>query len=383
MPVAIRRLGQVKLGLEKRFFGLTPTQIRSQMQHGQLTKMFFAGMICSVAGAIGMGVCGYFVVMAILIVVTLSMLLSAWLKLNGRISEETAGIIPMVILCFVYTPAVWVTFNGLMGGTPYQAIMLITMILLSYYGKPQRLLLALYVALLGVLLIVWFASYGGNPPYKFVWGTLVTFLLTIALTIVFLQKSKQQHLQINENLLDQSNRDAVTRLFNRRAIDGILEREEARFQEHGDDYVVIMLDIDEFKRINDSFGHTIGDSVLRSIAERISGAIREQDFAARYGGDEFLIVLSVNGKENAGSIFDRITSNVCRINGYAFEVLVSAGGARRWECESLAALIALADQRMYEMKRTRAGRSNCDLSDAVVEFSPKEEHSDADKPDQA
>ena len=383
MPVAIRRLGQVKFGLEKRFFRLTPTQIRSQMQHGQLTKMFFAGMICSVAGAIGMGVCGYFVVMAILIVVALSMLLSAWLKLNGRISEETAGIIPMVILCFVYTPAVWVTFNGLMGGTPYQAIMLITMILLSYYGKPQRLLLALYVALLGVLLIVWFASYGGNPPYKFVWGTLVTFLLTIALTTVFLQKSKQQHLQINENLLDQSNRDAVTRLFNRRAIDGILEREEARFQEHGDDYVVIMLDIDEFKRINDSFGHTIGDSVLRSIAERISGAIREQDFAARYGGDEFLIVLSVNGKENAGSIFDRITSNVCRINGYAFEVLVSAGGARRWECESLAALIALADQRMYEMKRTRAGRSNCDLSDAVVEFSPKEEHSDADKPDQA
>ena len=58
MPVAIRRLGQVKFGLEKRFFRLTPTQIRSQMQHGQLTKMFFVGMICSVAGAIGMGVCG-------------------------------------------------------------------------------------------------------------------------------------------------------------------------------------------------------------------------------------------------------------------------------------------------------------------------------------
>ena len=349
------------------------------MQHGQLTKMFFAGMICSVAGAIGMGVCGYFVVMAILIVVALSMLLSAWLKLNGSISEETAGIIPMAILCFVYTPAVWFTFNGLMGGAPYQAILLITMILLSYYGKPQRLLLLLYVSLLAILLIVWFASFGGNPPYRFIWGTLVTFLLAIVLTIVFLQKSKQHHLEINENLLDQSTRDAVTQLLNRGAIDGILEREETRFQAGGEDYIVIMLDVDDFKRINDRFGHTIGDSVLRSVAERLSGAIREQDFAARYGGDEFLIVLSVSGKENADSIYERITANVCRINGYAFEVLVSAGGARRRECESLAALIALADQRMYDMKRS-AGRSSCDSDETAVDFSPEEKRNQTDKP---
>ncbi len=380
MPVAIRRLGQVKFGLEKRFFRLTPTQIRSQMQHGQLTKMFFVGMICSVAGAIGMGVCGYFVVMATLIIAALSMLLSAWLKLSGKISEETAGIIPMAILCFVYTPAAWFTFNGLMGGAPYQAILLITMILLSYYGKPQRLLLLLYMSLLAILLIVWFASFGGNPPYRFIWGTLVTFLLAIVLTIVFLQKSKQHHLQINENLLDQSNRDAVTQLFNRRAIDGILEREEARFQTGGEDYIVIMLDVDEFKRINDSFGHTIGDSVLRSVAERLSGAIREQDFAARYGGDEFLIVLSVNGKENANSIYERITANVCRISGYAFEVLVSAGGARRRECESLAALIALADQRMYDMKRTRAGAAKRSDQVPMADLPHEGEPARTDKP---
>ena len=370
-------------GLEKRNIRLEPTHIRNQMQHEQLTKMLIAGLICCGLGAVLMGALGHFVIMAIFIAVALSMLLSVFLMLRRLISEETAGIIPMTLLCFVYTPVIWFTFNGLMGGTPYQVILFITMILLSYYGKPQRILLTLYVSLVCVLVIVWFASFGGNPPYANIWGTLFTFLLAIALTILFLQKSKEYHLEINENLLDQSSRDAVTQLFNRRAMEGILEREEARFLAGGDDYIVIMLDVDDFKRINDNFGHTIGDSVLRSIAERISGAIREQDCAARYGGDEFVIVLSVGGQERASSIFERITTNVCRINGYAFEVFVSAGGATRKECDSLAALIALADQRMYEMKRTRAGRSNCDGNDALAEFSPKEEHGEADKPDQA
>jgi diguanylate cyclase (GGDEF)-like protein len=279
----------------------------------------------------------------------------------------------MAILCFVYTPAIWFTFNGLMAGAPYQVLLFITMILLSYYGKPLRVLLSIYLGEVFLLLIVWFASFGWNPPFQYTWGTLVTFVLAIALIILFLQKSKQQHLEINENLLDQSSRDSVTQLYNRRAMEGILERQENGYQEHEDDYIVIMLDIDDFKQINDRFGHTLGDSVLRSVAERISGAIREQDFAARYGGDEFIIALSVSGEEHASRIYERITANVCRINGYAFDLLVSAGSARRKECESLSALIALADQRMYEMKRTRAGKSNCDFGDALANDTPKEE----------
>ena len=360
-------------GMKKRTTRLTPTQIQSQMQHEQLTKMFFAGLGCCVIGAIGMGILGYYYIMAIFLWVILSMFVAVILMQRGKITEETAGIVPMVILCFVYTPAIWFSFNGLMGGSPYQALLFITMILLSYYGKPLRVLLSIYLGEIFLLLVVWFASYGWNPPFPYTWGTLFTFLLAIGLIILFLQKSKQQHLQINELLLDQSSRDSVTQLYNRRAMEGILERQESSFQEHECDFIVIMLDIDDFKQINDRFGHTLGDSVLRSVAERISGAIREQDFAARYGGDEFLIALTVNGVEHANRIYERITANVCRINGYAFDVLVSAGCARRKECDSFDALIALADQRMYEMKRNRAGKSNCDFVDALANDTPKEE----------
>lgn len=346
--------------MEKRTTRLTPTQIQSQMRHEQLAKMFFAGLACCAIGAIGMGVLGYFYIMTIFLSVILSMFVSVFLMQRGTISEETAGVIPMVILCFVYTPAIWFTFNGLMGGAPYQALLFIAMILLSYYDRPLRVLISTYIGEIVLLLAVWLASFGWKPPFPHVWGTLFSFLLAIVLIILFLQKSKQQHLEINEDLLDQSSRDSVTQLYNRRAMEGILERQENGFQEHGCDYIVIMLDIDDFKQINDHYGHTLGDSVLRSVAERISGAIREQDFAARYGGDEFLIALTVNGEEHANRIYERITANVCRINGYAFDVLVSAGSARRKESDSLAALVALADQRMYEMKRTRAGKSNCD-----------------------
>ena len=98
--------------------------------------------------------------------------------------------------------------------------------------------------------------------------------------------------------------------------------------------------------------------VREEIAAGKSDAAIRSDFAARYGGDEFLIALTVNEEEHANRISERITANVCRINGYAYDVLVSAGSARRKECDSIDALIALADQRMYEMKRTRAGKSD-------------------------
>lgn len=354
----MRRIEQVTFDMKKRTTRLTPTQIQLQMQHEQLTKMFFAGLVCCVIGAIGMAILGFYYIMAILVVVMLSMLVSVSLMQRGKISEETAGVIPMVILCFVYTPVIWFTFNGLMGGAPYQALLFITMILLSYFERPLSVLLVTYLSEIFILVVVWFASYQWNPPFPYVWGTLLTFVLAILLTILFLQRSKAYHLEINEDLLDQSNRDAVTQLYNRGAMEGILERQESAFRENGSDYIVVMLDIDNFKQINDHFGHSLGDSVLRSVAERISGAIREQDFAARYGGDEFLIALTVNEEEHANRISERITANVCRINGYAYDVLVSAGSARRKECDSIDALIALADQRMYEMKRTRAGKSD-------------------------
>ena len=154
----------------------------------------------------------------------------------------------------------------------------------------------------------------------------------------------------------------LTGLYNRSAIEPILERMEQRYQNTAENYILLMLDIDDFKQINDTFGHSIGDAVLRSVAEKLSASVRERDYVARYGGDEFLIVITVERMDDANAILARINASVCSVSGFAFDVYVSVGGAHRKESDSKDALIALADQRMYEMKRARAeqrARKSC------------------------
>ena len=341
--------------MEKHGWWQTTAQVQYRMQQSQLNRLFFVGVVCAAFGAAGMGIFRYYWIMAILIVALLSMFLGLFLLMHGRISDETAGMIPMVILCFAYTPAIWFTFDGLMGGAPYQAILFITVILLSYYKETQKILLSLYLALLCGLSIQWFWQYHGMPPYPYAWGTMATFALTVVLTILLLQKSKERHMEISREIIKRSNQDALTGLYNRSAIEPILERAEQRYQIAAENYILLMLDIDDFKQINDTYGHTIGDAVLRSVAEMLSSSVRERDYVSRYGGDEFLIVITLERNDDANAILTRVNSSVyCVSGGFAFDVFVSVGGAHRKECDSKDALITLADQRMYEMKNRRA-----------------------------
>ena len=323
------------------------------MQKTQLIRLFLIGLACAVLGAVGMGIFRYYWITIILIVFIVSMLFALFLLMKGYVSSETAGMIPMLILCFVYTPAIWFTFNGLMGGAPYQAILFIVIILLSYYKNTQKILLTLYLSLLCGLTIQWFWRYHGTPPYPFALGTMATFALTVGLTILLLQKSKEHHMMISREIIDRSNQDALTGLYNRSAIEPILSRMEERYQSAGESYILLMLDVDDFKQINDTYGHTIGDAVLKSVAERLASVVRERDYVARFGGDEFLILITVDHADDANVIIERVNSLVYRVAGFTFDVFVSAGGAHRRECDSRDATIALADRRMYDMKQRR------------------------------
>ena len=340
--------------MEKHSWWQTATQAQNLMQQAQLGRLFVIGLVCMALGAVGMGLFGYYWIMAILITTMLSMFVALFLLMRGYIRDETAGVIPMILLCFAYTPAIWFTFNGLMGGTPYQAILFITVILLSYYKSTQKILLTLYLALLCGLTVQWFWQYRGTPPYPYVWGTLGTLVLTIALTILLLQKSKERHLQINKEIIDRSCLDALTGVYNRSAVEPILARVEERYKAAAENYILFMLDVDDFKQINDTYGHTIGDAVLKSVAERLSAAVRERDTVIRFGGDEFLIVVATEHENDASAVVSRVNASVCCMSGFAFDVYISIGGAHRKECNSKDALIALADQRMYEMKHRRA-----------------------------
>ena len=97
--------------------------------------------------------------------------------------------------------------------------------------------------------------------------------------------------RLQEELRELAVRDGLTNLFNRRYLDETLERELARAKREGYPLSLVMIDIDHFKNLNDTYGHQAGDKVLRELAALLWGNIRTEDVPCRYGGEEFLVLL--------------------------------------------------------------------------------------------
>lgn len=148
--------------------------------------------------------------------------------------------------------------------------------------------------------------------------------------------------------------DALTGLANRRALDRALAEWQDAALEANRTFSVLMLDLDNFKAINDSQGHETGDEVLRAFAERVSLLLRPDDVLARRGGDEFVVVLpdaDLKVAENLGrSICDAIQSAPL-IQSSAVPVTVSVGVAQHRASESVDFLLAKADSALYAAKR--------------------------------
>jgi len=122
--------------------------------------------------------------------------------------------------------------------------------------------------------------------------------------------------EANAKLKELSIRDELTGLFNRRYLDRVLQAEFVRAIRYKRNFSALLLDIDGFKRINDTFGHGCGDAMLRKVAAVIRGCLRNSDIAARYGGDEFAVLLPETDKENATEIAERLRR---LIEGACFE----------------------------------------------------------------
>lgn len=173
------------------------------------------------------------------------------------------------------------------------------------------------------------------------------------------ERNRQQNLKLTKALEENkklATTDDLTGLTTRRRFMEILGKQKAWSERDDSDFVIVFADLDHFKYINDSFGHHTGDVVLQTFADILRTQIREIDYAARFGGEEFVILLNNTEIEQAVPIAERIRSGLENYNfndlAPALNVTVSMGMANFKQFNSIQETLMCADNRMYAAKQS-------------------------------
>ncbi len=182
-------------------------------------------------------------------------------------------------------------------------------------------------------------------------------LAVMALVLLFLAQAKddlvktQARVSQAEMLAD---RDALTGLYNRRAAARLIQES----LESGKAFSLIVVDIDHFKKINDTHGHGVGDRVLQDVASFLRNHLRGEDVVGRWGGEEFVILLFGEDVETHQQTAERLRSEIERTSMFGqLVVLLSLGGTMRLESDTLESLFERADGALYQAKRLGRNRT--------------------------
>ncbi|HVJ64653.1 MAG TPA: GGDEF domain-containing protein [Bdellovibrionota bacterium] len=181
-------------------------------------------------------------------------------------------------------------------------------------------------------------------------------------TVFRFARTTEQDVSVQIEVFNRANKDALTGAFNRRRFDEAIER-EVSFQRRGkQSFAVLIFDVDHFKKINDTLGHPAGDEVLREIGRRVPKALRQEDFFARIGGEEFVVLIRGEDVSGVQVIAERIRHsmerNPAEFDGKSIPFTVSVGftvvqpGAQIDKDE----VVSLADQALYTSKESGRNR---------------------------
>ncbi len=178
---------------------------------------------------------------------------------------------------------------------------------------------------------------------------------------LFTDQREQFHQQQNlKELKTLAFHDQLTELPNRRFLEQVLKAKWMEFERMGRKFGIAFMDLDHFKEVNDTHGHLIGDEVLKMVAKTTRGALRREDMVGRWGGEEFMIVLSDADEEMIRVVSEKIRMliehSALKVEGKTLSVTVSVGAAIARFDDSLESMIKRADEKMYKSKNQGRNR---------------------------
>ncbi|MBI3515613.1 MAG: GGDEF domain-containing protein, partial [Proteobacteria bacterium] len=231
-------------------------------------------------------------------------------------------------------------------------------LLLLYRARDRRLIW--YAAGFAVFLTA--LGYALDPPDN-IWDGVTNrsfSILVIAISAVGLIELAKHE----QRLVEETITDPLTGVLNRRRFTELSVLEEGRARRHGFPFTVLMLDIDHFKRVNDKYGHPVGDKVIKSLADMCSKSLRTPDLLARFGGEEFVLTLPETDLEGASVVAERLRRGAEKLE-LATELgplrfTISVGISAYRSGMPFAEVVESADQALYRAKE--GGRNRVELS---------------------
>ncbi|MEH6617590.1 MAG: diguanylate cyclase [Porticoccus sp.] len=272
-------------------------------------------------------------------------------------SGKTSLLMTLVLMIFLH-------FFWLITGDVEWAGMLWCLVMLPLFfhllGHRKGSKLVSIIILMSAIVLLWpnakylYASYSLDMRYRFLLAYLVLAWISFMVEYVRYQ-TRQRFQEARENLNHQARTDELTGLANRRGFKEYLGESEQRRESGKGLFAVIIGDLDNFKQINDEYGHDVGDFVLQEIGHTLKKLVRTEDLVVRWGGEEFLILMADTDLKGAEVLAEKIRQDIAStsvaVEGGQVAVTMSLGVDAQKPQGDLYFTLGSADRAMYEAKR--------------------------------
>ncbi len=269
-------------------------------------------------------------------------------------------------LVFIFSPFCWILNAGSRGGAQYYTILYGIMISAVTKGRKRIVFLTAHLLINAALFVFeyYFPTkilYYNSETVRYIdiiISITVASIANLSLFVVYAKKYEQEHQVLKEysqRLKQLTMTDGMTGLYNHKTIFDILTGEITKAGETSQNLCIAMIDVDDFKNVNDTFGHQQGDFVLCEISKLLRENLEKKNLIGRYGGEEILMILPDTDVDRGYHIIDRIRQIIEQHDFRGCKVTVS-GGLVQLQNEDTQQLVSKADGLMYEAKKRGKNR---------------------------